>query len=43
MKKNNFNWLCFLGDATLSRHSGINMKEISFEVKIANTPSGEVC
>lgn len=28
-------------DATLSRHSGINMKEISFEVKIANTPSGE--
>lgn len=28
-------------DATLSRHSGINMKEVSFEVKIANTPSGE--
>lgn len=28
-------------DATLSRHAGINMKEISFEVKLANTPSGE--
>lgn len=30
------------GDATLSRHSGINMKEISFQVKLATTPSGEV-
>lgn len=28
-------------DATLSRHSGINMKEISFQFKLATTPSGE--
>ncbi|KAF8767820.1 Integrin-linked protein kinase like protein [Argiope bruennichi] len=28
-------------DATLSRHSGINLKEISFQVKLAVTPSGE--
>lgn len=28
-------------DATLSRHSGINIKELSFQIKIGNTPSGE--
>nr|XP_042904985.1 integrin-linked protein kinase isoform X2 [Parasteatoda tepidariorum] len=28
-------------DATLSRHSGINLKEISFQFKLSVTPSGE--
>lgn len=28
-------------DATLSRHSGININELHLQVKIANTPSGE--
>lgn len=28
-------------DATLSRHSGININELKLQVKLANTPSGE--
>lgn len=28
-------------DATLSRHSGININELNFQVKLASTPSGE--
>jgi len=36
--------LCFVfraGDATLSRHKGINIQELSLHKKIASTPSGE--
>jgi hypothetical protein len=32
---------CFTGDATLSRHKGINIADLHLHTKIAASPSGE--
>lgn len=38
----NFKWIYFKGDALLSRHTGIDIDQLSLTTHIANTHSGEV-
>lgn len=38
----NFKWIYFQGDALLSRHTGIDIDQLSLTTHIANTHSGEV-